>query len=304
MSGISNFKFKPMNKIYIFSLLIFVFLFSQSCQTIIDIDQKEFQKRLVMSCTLNPDSIINVYVTRSVGPLASGLPLTITDAIVDFYEDGNLLFTIPHDSAGNYSYNFHPVIGKTYTVKAAAPGFEQSIEATTIIPTSAIIDTFSYAIVLNEENNWGSQYGLNGSITINDLPGENYYMIQAYQSSVDTFNSPTQINGYNLYITADDPLIGNSRDYNSSILFSDFSFDGTSYKINFSSDNVDTYSFDVHLQYIVYSLSKESYLYLISLNNYYKSNGNPFAEPVQVYSNVSSGMGILGSASRWEALVY
>lgn len=293
-----------MNKVYFFSALIFVLLFSQSCQTIIDIDQKEFQKRLVMSSTLNPDSVLNIYITRSVGPLASGLPLTITDAVVDFYEDGNLLFTIPHDSAGNYFYNYHPLIGKTYTVKAAAPGFEQSIEATTKIPTASIVDTFDYAIVLNEENNWGSQYGLNGSITINDQPGENYYMIQAYQSWVDTFNAMNQVNGYNLYISTDDPLIGKNSDYNSSLLFSDFSFDGTSYKINFSSDNIDTYNFDVHLKYIVYSLSKESYLYLTSLNNYYNSTGNPFAEPVQVYSNVSSGMGIVGSASKWEVLVY
>lgn len=284
------------------SALLLIFIALQSCQTVIDIDQKDFKKRLVMTSTLNADSTISVFVTRSVGALATGLPDSITNAIVDLYEDGNLLFNIPYASFGNYTYNYHPVIGRSYKVTVSAQGFDESIEATTSIPAPPQIDTFSYALVPSTNNQqWGST-SLEGSVTINDPSGENYYMIQAVDNYIDTFSNEEYPSV--LYLTTDDPLIGNSQQYSASLLFTDFSFNSSTYTIRF---NAESYSGDIgsnHLTYKVYSLSKESYLYLISLQNYYNNKDNPFSEPVQVYSNVSSQMGILGAVSKWEVQIF
>ncbi len=288
-----------MNKNIFLLLILSITIITSSCSTVIDIDQKEFNKRLVLTSTLDPDSTISVYVTRSVGSLATGLPDSITNAIVDFYEDGNLLFTVPYYSYGNYNYNYNPIVGKKYRITVSVPGFD-NIEASTYIPTIAIVDTFS-AVSVPSTNQFGADE-LQGSVTINDPPGENYYMIQLTESYLDTFMNIEYPNI--IYLTSDDPIIGSSNQSSASLLFSDFAFDGTSYVVRFKSDYFMGNSGGTNLFYKVYSLSKESYLYLTSLKSYYDNNGNPFSEPVQVYSNVSSQMGILGAVSKWEVQVY
>ena len=51
---------------------------------------------------------------------------------------------------------------------------------------------------------------------------------------------------------------------------------------------------DVRLDHI----DPSYYLYSISKQKYYQADGNPFAEPVQVYNNIQNGFGILGAYSR------
>ena len=40
------------------------------------------------------------------------------------------------------------------------------------------------------------------------------------------------------------------------------------------------------------------YFYSVSKQKYYQADGNPFAEPVQVYNNIENGFGILSAYSR------
>lgn len=255
-----------------------------------------------MTATLDADTTISVFVTRTVGALATGFPDSITNAIVDLYEDGNLLFNIPYASFGNYAHNYHPVIGRTYKVRVSAPGFDEAIEATTSIPAPPQVDTFSYSLVPSTTNQQWSSNALEGSITINDPSGENYYMIKAVDIYADTFSNEEYSSM--LYLTTDDPLIGNSQQYSAALMFTDFSFEGSVYTIRFKSESYGGSFGSNHLTYKVYSLSRESYLYLTSLQNYYNNKDNPFSEPVQVYSNVSSQMGILGAVSKWETLIF
>jgi hypothetical protein len=49
--------------------------------------------------------------------------------------------------------------------------------------------------------------------------------------------------------------------------------------------------------------TSEAYFnYLKSFNMYQRASGNPFATPVQVYSNVENGMGIFagGTLTYWD----
>ena len=54
------------------------------------------------------------------------------------------------------------------------------------------------------------------------------------------------------------------------------------------------YSLVVHLQ----STSKEYYQYMKSFDQYVENDGNPFAEPTLVKTNVKNGLGILGASSE------
>ena len=47
------------------------------------------------------------------------------------------------------------------------------------------------------------------------------------------------------------------------------------------------------------AIPKELYNYYRSLSNFYDATGDPFAEPVIVYTNIVDGIGILGSTSKY-----
>ena len=53
-------------------------------------------------------------------------------------------------------------------------------------------------------------------------------------------------------------------------------------------------------QVILTSLSEEAYKYFVTLDRYYMANGDFFAEPVQVISNIENGLGIFGGKSTDE----
>lgn len=48
------------------------------------------------------------------------------------------------------------------------------------------------------------------------------------------------------------------------------------------------------------SIPKELYLYYTSAEAFYWNDGNPFSEPIQVYSNVDNGVGVFGAFSSSE----
>jgi hypothetical protein len=56
--------------------------------------------------------------------------------------------------------------------------------------------------------------------------------------------------------------------------------------------------------YKITSCSSQYYRYVNSLELYNESDGNPFAEPVQLYNNISNGYGIFAGASSVFGLIY
>ncbi|RZK25401.1 MAG: DUF4249 family protein, partial [Hymenobacter sp.] len=51
------------------------------------------------------------------------------------------------------------------------------------------------------------------------------------------------------------------------------------------------------LEVIVSTLPAETYDFYLSLNRYYDTDGNPFAEPAPLHSNVQGGYGLFGGAT-------
>ena len=54
---------------------------------------------------------------------------------------------------------------------------------------------------------------------------------------------------------------------------------------------------DVVLYIHLFTLSKEMFDFIVSYDKYQSVNGNPFAEPVNIYTNIINGVGILGGAN-------
>ena len=52
----------------------------------------------------------------------------------------------------------------------------------------------------------------------------------------------------------------------------------------------------IGLRFYLYNISQDYYYYRRSLELYNQTSGNPFAQPVQVFSNIQNGFGIFAGA--------
>jgi len=90
--------------------------------------------------------------------------------------------------------------------------------------------------------------------------------------------------------------------YQGAILIKDDLFKDSSYNIEVIGGNLnDTSNVDIKVK--VSTISRDKYFYSQSLYAYENASGNPFAEPVIVYTNVENGQGIFSMEGKTEIIV-
>lgn len=258
--------------------IIFILLFT-ACDKQIIIDLGAPPRRLALSCTFDADSFIIVNVNQSVSSLDKYGPIAVTKAHVYLYENEVLLDTLQSGYAGYYKFNIKPQAGKTYTIGCTYEQYD-SVYASTTLPypvliTEATIDTNAIS------TNQGEIVNL--KLTFTDPGNEsNYYLIKLF------YRDPFNDYDYPVYIKSLDPIFNDESEF----LFDDVTFNGKTRSISFSMDKPDfiyqpleNYVFELH------HLNYDAYQFVKSYIRYINNNGNPFSEPLQVYSNVSSKMG-------------
>jgi len=140
------------------------------------------------------------------------------------------------------------------------------------------------------------------NILVTDQPGEQFYMLEIFEEyyDIDPFTGDTTIYEYLPGFYRTSPILENSGDYDSRAFFTDQLFQNGTIKIDVA---LYYYPGSSQLRARVTSLSKGLFLFYKSINLYAQATGNPFAQPVQVYSNVDNGYGIFGGAHavdvRW-----
>lgn len=257
----------------------------------------------------------------------------ITNADVKLFVNGSFVEKLSHIQNGYYAGNYFPKEHDVIKLVASAPQLEEVNASTTIIPNQLIIGVDSTTLSLGATpiieykysptthitslDTIGYNYnkGLDLRIRFKDKPNEkNFYRILVTQKSY--FENGKFMTG-GAITRLDDMVFGNNNTdftgegsfnsvYNE---FNDQLFDGDSYelkirvlyfcgklfenKIKTNTSTIETTKFTkkeivVHLQ----SISESYYRFLKSLSVY--NNANDFlSEPVQIYSNIENGMGIL-----------
>lgn len=245
--------------------------------------------------------------------------ITEFDSVYSNYFDynGNRQFVVYE--TGNYvnsKIKIEP--GRKYQLKASAEGFED-ITAETEIPFMVGIDnldTFSVRI----KDDLSTMIERKASLKFTDPVGDNYYRIKLENVSLTVSVDPqtgdiSYSNPYysTNYITSNDPVFGYntgtdiiySGSNNSFAVFTDQLFDGRQYRIEFiyttdyQYDNTQKDNFFLQIFRVsLVSLSSDYYYYLKTADNQTSSEGDPFSDPVLVYSNVKNGTGILGAITE------
>lgn len=220
----------------------------------------------------------------------------------------------PFGSTGTPGYyrpvlNFQPQPGQAYTLRAAAPGLETT-ESTLTLPAPAAVESGSYT-PRNVAGTGLQEFRGRLNLVVRDDPAAaNYYLAFAQlldaqgrpqrnrwsevevdydsqSSSIDIgqfqLSSPQQ--RYSLYPFADEGVNGQRIALATDVRFRTNCGGGSNC------------SPPAYLEVVVSSITSDAYNFYLSRRRYYDSDGNPFAEPAPLASNVRPGYGLFGGAT-------
>lgn len=276
------------------ALILFI-----ACEKEIPLKQEEKEPRIVVNAIFSAGDTIWIHLSESRDVLYNeNLPI-IANATAKLLDvDGNELADFIYTSEGNYfCADPKPVAGTTYGLRVEAPGLKTVMGAaeTPSIISLASIDTMSVG---------GDQVEFDLSF-VDDATQDNFYGIsisynqlwEDEEGGINIAYSP-YFSTNEIYVVNGDPDIDGTR-YAMEFYFSDASFNGQTvhfkgrqYVWN-SGENPEFFVIGLK------SLSEDLYKYKISYSKYLEAQGDFFAEPVQVYSNISDGFGIFGGSSSY-----
>jgi hypothetical protein len=302
-------------------------LFFTSCEKVIQFNGTVTDPLVVVNSIVTPDLAVSAQVSLSRFFLSDTTSyVLVNNATVSLIVNGIQKENLTYTSKGTYLGTYKPVIGDSIQLVVQTPGKNNVSCGTPIEPQSTILSvdtsriftgasTPIISVTAPGNGNPGSIDTIGFAIgrtlkfvlKFTDNPAvQNYYRLVLLTK---TYTTSGYTSDYSF--SFDDIVSGNankdavgpptSLTSNKFNVFSDDLFNGKTYPLTFSiPDNINVYypgyskakpkkEIYINLQ----SISKSYYLYLqtrasIKTNTF-------FAEPVQVFSNVDGGIGILGS---------
>ena len=199
--------------------------------------------------------------------------------------------------------NFTAIPGQKYTFTVSAPGFETVTSSLTMPDmVNGLQGTFTKLEEI-QGGPVGKEVIGQVNITLPDNGTQNNYYI-IYGVLLDNKGKANARDYFRPLEDDDDLGIGadfkdiqfSEMGYASSQPFDDKAFNGTTLRV---SRRVSLLIGDVskppkHLRVYLHSITEDTYRFLKSLNAYYDTNGNPFAESSRVIGNVEKGYGYFG----------
>ncbi len=280
-----------MKRYIIIFVLIFLFI---GCEKYIDMEIPDRGRKLVMNCLYSDTGNVIVNISLSKFILDNAPFSAISGAHVYLYENGFIVDTLTEINSGRYCSNgFVPSMNATHKIEAFYGSY--SVTAQSFIPKPAEFALEDTTLIQSEFNE-----ALRLRIRINDSANEsNYYLI-----GFETKNLYYEEDHFNpaLYFDTEEPYI--EAFHNEYGIFSDNLFNGQNQLLSF---DLDLYHFveDSTTVYIkLFSISRDMYMYLLTLTAQQQSMESFFAEPVMVYNNIENGFGIFaGYTFRTDSVI-
>lgn len=301
-------------------LISFTLIFSRSCETTEKIDDFPLRpSQLVLNCLFTADSTWDIQVSYSLSVLDNAPLEMIEDAEIELFMNGELVdhLTTPGDDGYYHSDTMLPKEGETYSVKVTAPGYEEEVFARDYLPAMVPLKSLSSTLIDSSFHTWNDYYTdlpvetghIEGFIdlTIQDPPGvSNFYNLQVYmverrlQDREDSTSWYFRRKPVNYSVTDATTEVTSMR---GGALLSDQFFDGMEHKLKIRYDEWDDKPVIDTFYVELISLTEAGYLYRRSIEDYQEAQGDPFSEPVLVYSNIENGFGIFAGYSSYTGVV-
>lgn len=273
-----------------------------SCETVVNIDIPLEKPKLVVNSLFTPDSVWQVQISLN-RHILTDLPFfpAVEDAKVGVYDyNDQLISTLEHIGGGVYRADTSPSPESSYTLKVETvtdPNTFAISQIPVVVPITSVevvSDTSNFPF-MNEE--------IVMKVNFSDPTEKNYYLLKVLHEGYyidnrtkDTVNYRSEMN-----FTPVDPAYENDYDSRTGMLFNDNLFNGKDYrflmKINPSILMHGNQYNAWHVDFILFSVSEAYYQYFTSKNLQDYTRGDPFAQPVQVFTNVENGLGIFAGYS-------
>ncbi len=280
--------------VYIIAMSVLTF----ACEKEIPFRANDSRTQVVVNGFNTPDSTFRLHLSQSLPITANNsiVPPNITQAIVKLYNAQNQLITkLNHQSEGVYisETNTYPIQGQRYHLTVETLGFPL-IKAQDIIPK--VSESFEATVDSREiDGHFGRETTVLFILKFKDIPQEeNFYIISVDKvvtnGSVLDFE-PISISSDDVNIDAVEDSEGFSRE--KTLFMKDNAFDGRNYTLKFN-HFTSFVSPSTKYRISLKTCSEAYYQYLRSITQNELNKYDPFAQPIQIFSNIENGIGIFG----------
>lgn len=278
-----------------------------SCVKDVEFNGEQSDPLLVVNGVQRAGKTANLCIEKSWFFLDSRIDFRVKDVEVDLYVNGSFKESLQvRDTIGDYIFTYcegqyELCEGDKLRFEVRSSEFETAYAEVTL-PESPTVISFD-TVSVDYENGT-----IDFAVEIDDPVGTDFYNLCFYNAldaeySMYSFYSEDPVFANPLDLGADE-LMGESSDYYGSglyNLFTDTYFDGKTYTVNFTYFFWDVEVFEpfvVEMSRVEESLYKNKKTTEEYLENDPNSIIGMFAEPVQVYSNVENGVGIVSGQSK------
>lgn len=273
--------------------LLLLLLVAAACNQVVDIPVPSYPPRLAINAYGTdfggaPD-YVQLFVGKSAGALDDSGDLQVSEATGQLYRDGVLIASFVKTPASSQS-----VIEAQVDLVADQGTYELRIQSPGLPDVSAVQTMPSRVPILSAEIDLDGGVDPFGEVadrldvTFQDPAGSrDYYLLRVYQR-YETPVGSGQYQYYEKYLEPFSPVAEPSGD--GAIIVEDASFNGKQFTLSVLDyfESFEGNDFAV----VLYHIDEDRYRFERSSYLYRNADGNPFAEPVTLHSNVEGGYGL------------
>lgn len=310
-------------------------LFFVSCEKEIEFNGEISEPMVVLNSFISPDSIIYANLTKSKFFLSSKQGFDfVNNADVSVYVNRVFREKLNFTEKGMYRGTFKPLAGDTVRLLVKVTGHDD-VESTAIVQSPSNILATEAKMV----EKYRDEYTIDGEISALYLAGDcefnvkisdnaneqNYYRLVVKKRNQSVYNNDTITYEYSVSFSLEGfksqsgdliGLIDDGENRNVQHLITDEMFNGKEIVLKFATEYAylevvpgfeEYYNYKnpgasesviINLQ----AITKDMYLYLKSKESADEILAGFFTEPVQIYNNISNGIGIFGAYTNNEYL--
>ena len=288
--------------------LLSVSLIYISCEKVIPFEGDVNTPKLVINSVFESDSTFKVHVSSSRSVIDTSSFENIDDAVVTIKDgNGNVIEVLNHVVNGFYKGLVLPEENTTYILKLNHPNYAK-ITASDSLPSPIIINSVDTSTILDPINGNRLRISMNFDDPENN---QNYYLLETYSvneylivENLDTVEYELDTTKQFMVLT-DEVFQNGGSPWRDQGLFNDLLFNGQNKTLEIeipnenwsgSEDGYDWSYKTLTLRLYLHNITISYYYYRTSLELFQNASGNPFAQPVQVYSNIENGFGVFAGS--------
>lgn len=288
--------------------LLSVSLIYISCEKVIPFEGDVNTPKLVINSVFESDSTFKVHVSSSRSVIDTSSFENIDDAVVTIKDgNGNVIEVLNHVVNGFYKGLVLPEENTTYILEVNHPNYAK-ITASDSLPSPIIINSVDTSTILDPINGNRLRISMNFDDPENN---QNYYLLETYSvneylivENLDTIEYELDTTKQFMVLT-DEVFQNGGSPWRDQGLFNDLLFNGQNKTLEIeipnenwsgSEDGYDWSYKTLTLRLYLHNITVSYYYYRTSLELFQNASGNPFAQPVQVYSNIENGFGVFAGS--------